>query len=272
MSPAIADLDNDGLLELAFIDHASFYAYNFNLYVWDLVGQSNAKLPWLMYQQNPLLTGTKTDNYNDGVANKNENCLEKDNFVQRDAAVDMYSNQCDLDFDNNGIAQLGLFSVETQPQMIFIVQPAIPVLTALQVTDANTGSFSTTTKTEFFSIDSNDLRDLGFSNLLFGFTPFFAFSSAAIPATAKIGDSGEIGTYIDDFGTQNIIKTWQLEDGGDGRARLVYFSTTQDFRGFRLSSIEQRYLIEQNGDRISMSLRFRNANSILTLTLSGDKT
>ena len=181
-------------------------------------------------------------------------------------------NLSGFDFDNNGIAQLGLFSVETQPQMIFIVQPAIPVLTALQVTDANTGSFSTTTKTEFFSIDSNDLRDLGFSNLLFGFTPFFAFSSAAIPATAKIGDSGEIGTYIDDFGTQNIIKTWQLEDGGDGRARLVYFSTTQDFRGFRLSSIEQRYLIEQNGDRISMSLRFRNANSILTLTLSGDKT
>jgi hypothetical protein len=184
-----------------------------------------------------------------------------------------YSETYDLSgFGNNGISQLGLFSVETQLRTIFNGEPAIPVLTALQVTDTQTGSFSTAMKTEYFSIDSNDLRDLGFSNLLFGFTPFFAFSPAVIPATAKIGDSGEIGTYIDDFGTQNIIKTWQLEDGGDGRARLVYFSTTQDFRGFRLSSIEQRYLIEQNGDRISMSLKFFDADSILTLTLSGDKT
>ena len=183
-----------------------------------------------------------------------------------------YNETYDLSgFDNNGISQVGFFSVEIQSQTFFNGEPAIPVSIALQVAGAQTSLVSTTAKIEYFSIDANDLRDLGFTNTLFGFRPFFAISSAVIPATAKIGDSGEIGIYIDGFGNE-IIKAWQLEDGGDGRALLVFFSTKRDNFGFRLSSIEERYLIEQNGDRVSVGLRFFNADSILTLTLSGDKT
>lgn len=173
-------------------------------------------------------------------------------------------------FDNNAITQLGVFSVEPRPQLIFNGELSIPVLITFQVTDTLSGSFSITTNTEYFSTDPNDRRNLGFTNTLTGIPPLSA-PPAAIPAAAKIGDSGAIGTYIDVLGNETI-KSWQLADGGDGRARLVFFSTERDSFGFRLSSIEERYLIEQNGERISVSLRFFNANSILTLSLSGDKT
>lgn len=182
-----------------------------------------------------------------------------------------YSEAYELSgFDNNGITQTGIFSVDAQSQTSFNSELAIPLLVTLEPGGFQTGLFPTSTKIEYFSTDSNDLRNLGFTNTLFGSTSFFAFSTSAIPVTAKIGDSGQIGTYIDIFGNENI-RTWQLGDGGDGRARLVFVSTTRDNSGFRLSSSEEEYLIDQNGDRVSVRLRFFNADSILTLALSGDK-
>ncbi len=51
-SPAVADLDGDGLLELATIDA------NGKMFVWDMPGTANTRLPWPMFQQNPEHTGT----------------------------------------------------------------------------------------------------------------------------------------------------------------------------------------------------------------------
>ncbi|HEX8492539.1 MAG TPA: Calx-beta domain-containing protein [Pyrinomonadaceae bacterium] len=50
-SPAIADLDGDGLLELAWVD------FNKRLYIWDLTSKRNAPAPWPMYRHDPTLTG-----------------------------------------------------------------------------------------------------------------------------------------------------------------------------------------------------------------------
>lgn len=171
-------------------------------------------------------------------------------------------------FNDNAIPQSGLFSIETQPPVIFDGEPAVPVFASMQVADVQAG-LSLTTRTAYFSIDEIDRRYLGTSNLLFGSLTFFALSTSTIPATAKIGDSGEIGTYVDSLANENT-RTWQLEDGGDGRAWLIFASTTRDFLGFRLSALEERYLIEPNGERVSIRLRFFD-DLFETLTLSGDK-
>jgi hypothetical protein len=50
-TPAVADLDGDGLLEMAWIDK---YA---NLYVWDLPGPSSGRQPWPMFHHDAQHTG-----------------------------------------------------------------------------------------------------------------------------------------------------------------------------------------------------------------------
>jgi len=49
---AIADMDGDGLLEMAWIDAAM------NLYMWDLTSEASTKNPWPMFQQNAQNTGS----------------------------------------------------------------------------------------------------------------------------------------------------------------------------------------------------------------------
>lgn len=50
-TPAIADIDGDGLLELSWID------INANLYLWDLVASTSASLPWPEYRHDAVHTG-----------------------------------------------------------------------------------------------------------------------------------------------------------------------------------------------------------------------
>ena len=50
-SPAIADLDGDGRLELAWVD------LDMLLYIWDLPSAANAPAPWPMYRHDEALTG-----------------------------------------------------------------------------------------------------------------------------------------------------------------------------------------------------------------------
>jgi hypothetical protein len=48
---AVSDLDNDGMLEMAWIDH------NNNIYVWDLAAPNNAVAPWPMFHHDERHTG-----------------------------------------------------------------------------------------------------------------------------------------------------------------------------------------------------------------------
>ena len=50
-APAVADLDNDGLLELTWVDNGNI------LYVWDLPAPRTAKAPWPMFRHDAALTG-----------------------------------------------------------------------------------------------------------------------------------------------------------------------------------------------------------------------
>ncbi|HEX8651582.1 MAG TPA: Calx-beta domain-containing protein [Pyrinomonadaceae bacterium] len=50
-SPAVADFDGDGLLELAWVDLEN------TLYVWDLTAERTAPAPWPMYRHDAALTG-----------------------------------------------------------------------------------------------------------------------------------------------------------------------------------------------------------------------
>ncbi|MBI3115328.1 MAG: S8 family serine peptidase [Candidatus Kerfeldbacteria bacterium] len=51
LTPVIADLDGDGLLEVATVDTLM------NLYVWDLTASVTAAQPWPMFQRDPLHSG-----------------------------------------------------------------------------------------------------------------------------------------------------------------------------------------------------------------------
>lgn len=192
------------------------------------------------------------------------------NLFPSDYFIIGYSESYSLSgFDTAGGLPTGSLSMQTQSQEIFNGELAIPISVALQVVNTQTGSFINSTGIGYYSTDENDRRELGFTNITLGTSTFIAVTSA-IPATAKIGDSGEIGSYIDNLGNRDV-KTWQLLDGGDGRASLVFSSTTRDQVGLFLSSAEESYLIEQNGDRVSVEFRLFDADSGATLTLSGNK-
>jgi hypothetical protein len=49
------------------------------------------------------------DEDNDGVIDNEDNCLNADNFNQRDTDNDGFGNQCDADFNNDGITSFADF-------------------------------------------------------------------------------------------------------------------------------------------------------------------
>ena len=172
--------------------------------------------------------------------------------------------------DTAGGTQTGSFSIQTQSQSIFNGEAAIPFAVILQITNTQTGAFGSASGYGYYSTNQNDLRDLGYESTTTGEMTVSA-TTTAIPLTGRINDFGDAGIYIDSTGERDV-DTWQLSDGGDGRAKLTFYTTTTDQFGVTQSTSEETYLINPNGTRISIDFRIYYTSSGITLTLSGNKT
>ena len=169
--------------------------------------------------------------------------------------------------DTNGGAYTATLSATTQAQTTFNGQPAIPVQSVVKITNTQTGAFVTGTSTGYHSTDSGSRMYLGFTDNTTS-TTYTAVSLNIIPQSAKIGDIGVVGTYSGGGETDQI--SWQLTNANNGLANLVTNNTTTISGNLQWSE-EHIFVIDQQGNRKSLTIKIYYASNGVTITLSGNK-
>jgi len=166
--------------------------------------------------------------------------------------------------DSEGGVYTATFSVQTQSQTTFLGVPAIPILGLLQLTNTANGGFVSSTVTVYYTTSASDRHYLGSSD---SSTTTVSSITNARPDSGKIGDFGVTGTYTDNAG--NVTQqSWRIDDGFNGRARLVSLSTTTDQFGTLMLSTTTTQLIDTSGNVISEELIVFYADVGVTLTLN----
>ena len=167
--------------------------------------------------------------------------------------------------DSRGDVYTFTGSVQTQAQTTFLGEPAIPLLAQVQITNTSTGGFASNTGTTYYSTSASDRRHLGYSD---SSETTVSATTFAIPQTATIGDFGVVGTYTNNAGEVDD-QSVRLDDGGNGRAKLVILSTKRDQFGALLISSTSTTLIDTSGNPISGKIEIFYADIGVTLTLTG---
>jgi len=167
--------------------------------------------------------------------------------------------------DTAGGVWSGVFDEEVQAEVTYDSQPAMPILTLVQLTESSSNGKIDNLNVDFWSTSASDRRFLGSNDLISG-TMTVSATTAAIPETAKIGDSGAVGTYLDSAGSVEVI-SWRLDDGGNGQAKVVQLVTEKDQAGILVSSSTTTTLIDTSGNAISKTLEIYTADTGVTLTL-----
>jgi len=172
--------------------------------------------------------------------------------------------------DNVGGRLRGNWSIQTQNTVIIESEPVVPVSLLLEVTDTTTNEFFTSVQSDYYVYDDNNVYYLGIEDKTLGIS-YIASSIEAIPRTAKIGDFGTIGTYENNYDREIVAASWRLTSANNGLANLVLSITYRDQYGNISCSEEQSFVIDEYGDRKSLSVRLYYADGY-TMTLSGKKT
>ena len=167
--------------------------------------------------------------------------------------------------DSTGDLYTLTLSEKTSAQTTFLTEAAIPILTDIQLTNTSSGGVINITQNSYFSTSATDRRFLGTDG---GLIETVSAVTTVIPQTAVIGASGVIGTYTDNAGDVES-SLWRLEDGLSGRAKLIYQFTYTDQFGNSTGSETQTYLIDESGNRLSVTVVFFDTASGVTITLSG---
>lgn len=121
---------------------------------------------------------------------------------------------------------------------------------------------------EYFSLTENDRQRLGYVFLTFAISAFPS-STTAIPVKAKVGESGDIGTYTDSVGETREV-SWELEAGdNDGEAKLT-FNHTRKFSDDSIHIIHEfTYVIDEDGNRKSIAISHDDQHLGLLTTWEG---
>lgn len=151
-----------------------------------------------------------------------------------------------------------------QAQTTFLGSAAIPYLTTTTFT-STAGIGGTAQLTSYYNMEENNRRFLGVS----GEVNIVSATTTAMPQTARIGESGNIGTYVADDGMTSVI-SWSLEDGFNGNAKLILSNQTNNASGAPDNTVTTTYLIQADGTRLSVELITFNDTVNITSTLSGD--
>ena len=163
----------------------------------------------------------------------------------------------------------GTYDVETQTEATFDGDPTFPSFGLLRFTNKLTNTSFVVPSTTYYSTSLLDLEVLGFYDSLQGLTTASADTSV-IPLTAKIGDYGDIGTYIDNVGNTSIY-TWELSKAKDGKAYFTIEGSVTDQFDTETGTIENSFEIDTDGNRSSMSIIVFYAKTGITIKLSGPR-
>lgn len=153
----------------------------------------------------------------------------------------------------SGVEFAGTHLQLTQSTTSFEGQQVNPVLSQSDWTDTNGGAFSIASLA-YYSTDPNNRTLVGTEDFL---TKVSSTTSNPenIPVTAQIGDSGQVGTFTDVFGSVTT-QTWELESADDGLAKVTWASETRDVLGTLVVEGHTGFVINQDGVRQSLSLLF----------------
>ncbi len=165
---------------------------------------------------------------------------------------------------NPDVAVTGSVTEKIQAQSTFSAQAAIPFLTTTTFTSSI--AFGTAVITNYYNIDDANRRFLGSEDDVISTA---LTTPTVIPKTARIGDSGGVGVYIDVDGLESTI-SWRLEDGFNGKAKLIILNKTNKVSGAPDNTFTTTYLIQADGTRISVELVTFNETVKVSNTLSGD--
>lgn len=94
-------------------------------------------------------------------------------------------------------------------------------------------------------------------------------SSAIIPATARIGESGPMATYSTSNG-ETEVDTWSLDSAANGQAKLTFHATTRDAANVIVDQEIEAITIDTAGTVFALSSQLIDSSGAV-LTLSGDK-
>ena len=163
------------------------------------------------------------------------------------------------------------FSNKANGLTSFNSSQAQSVYGTVSISEASTGAFIATSGTEYYSSDQNHLRFLGsVENGVYTTTK----SNSVIPITAKIGDFGSIGEYVNTANSNIKTMGWELQDGNNGNAKMCITTTTTDTTSIGTTINESGlvcYLITPEGYRLSMSFDFTNYQEGIIAKISGDR-
>ena len=154
---------------------------------------------------------------------------------------------------NSGSTFQGTHIELNEGNTMFDNQTAIRVRVQNEWTDENSipfenGAFS------FYSTESSNRKLLGTEDL-FTQDVFILANPEVIPETAEIGDSGVIGIDTN-ASNETITQTWSLDTAPSGRAYLIFATEVRDATGAVTFIGNTTYEIEQNGNRVSMTILF----------------
>ncbi|HQV31620.1 MAG TPA: hypothetical protein PKV71_07080 [Calditrichia bacterium] len=141
----------------------------------------------------------------------------------------------------------------TQSPVTFGGQQTAPVTIRDEWADNLGGSFLTSTA-YFYSTDGDNRQLLGIQDQLTTgiLTPT---TSTAMPVSAKIGDSGQVGVYSDGQGN-TLTQTWELQAGENGRAKMVLANQVRDANNTLVTDGNVTFQIDEGGTRYGMTIFF----------------
>lgn len=171
---------------------------------------------------------------------------------------------------SNGDGVRATFSTQSGSTATFNTQSVTTIEELTAITNATTGAVTTSLREIYYSTDMNNLTILGEYRTIDGVT-IIATSPSVLPVTAKIGDFGMVGTYTLSDGTSSSV-TWSLEDGYNGKAKLIITTTVQNASNTLYSTTVNSWTISQDGTRgaLRITVTYHQQNN-LTLTMSGNK-
>ncbi len=179
-------------------------------------------------------------------------------FVDYDVSANLSGS------DNKGNTYTGNITEKTLSKTTFLSNSAVPIETKINLAASN-GGFAAVTQSQYYGTNANDRRFLGVD----GDVTTVSATTFTIPTTAKIGDSGKAGVYTDNSASISTL-TWKLEDGFNGKAKLIFLTETNDQLGTLDNTFSTTYLINPDGERVSIELKTFNVNVDLEVTLTGD--
>lgn len=152
-------------------------------------------------------------------------------------------------------------------------QVGVRIWNDFQITETTTNQMANWGGSEFFSTDPAARQLLGeiecYDNGI-NLIEYVSVTNASIPQFVKIGDSGLVGKYYTIDGSSETI-SYSVTDAGNGYVNLTYSYEFKDSNGVSDGSEVHTFVIDQNGNRISLKIRAIDKGGS-TLKISGNKT